>query len=183
MTTVDVEPWFEPTIVADIRKLKWSDLPPSPDIVLASPPCEGFSIAAVRWNYRDGVPYGWKAKEGIELVHHTLRLLRDLNPKFFLIENPRGMLGKLDLIPYEKRLTTMCRYGGPRMKPTHLWGGFPPSLRLKPPCKQGDWCHPAHPRSTYQPHSIQTVPKWQRALIPRELSLAACRAAERDLSE
>jgi hypothetical protein len=33
-------------------------------------------------------------------------------------------------------------------KPTDLWGGFPPSLILKAPCKNGDPCHVAAPRGS-----------------------------------
>ena len=159
--------------------------PPRVHVVLASPPCEGFSIAAVRWNFRDGeIKRGSQAEKGVKCVRHMIRLVNELSPSYFLIENPVGMLRTLDLIPYEMRTITQCQYGRPSQKPTDLWGGFPPSLKLKPPCARGAPCHAPAPRGSYIEHSLtKTYEKWKRSMIPEELSLAACRAAERDLKE
>lgn len=58
---------------------------------------------------------------------------------FFVVENPVAKLRKLQsgLERYERRTVTYCSFGEPFRKPTDLWGGFPPSLALPPPCSPG----------------------------------------------
>ena len=45
VTTVDIDESFDPDITADVCDLGCGDLP-DPDVVLASPPCKCFSVAA-----------------------------------------------------------------------------------------------------------------------------------------
>ena len=66
-----------------------------PDIIWASPPCTSYSIAAIshhRTKDEDGnlSPKSDFAKLSDELIKHTLKLIKDLNPTYFFIENPRG---------------------------------------------------------------------------------------------
>ena len=42
--SVDVDPRFDVSLCVDVLELQPDDLPWTPDIVLASPPCEGFSV-------------------------------------------------------------------------------------------------------------------------------------------
>jgi len=90
-------------IVADIHDLTKIDFPYTPDMLWASPPCEGFSVAAIGKNwgggYRGYEPKSESARRSIDLVKETLRLIEELQPKWWFIENPRGVLRKLDLIP------------------------------------------------------------------------------------
>ncbi len=55
------------------------------DVVFGGPPCQGFSLMGKR-NFND---------DRNSLVSHFLRLVLDLNPKFFVMENVRGItIGK-----------------------------------------------------------------------------------------
>lgn len=176
--SVDWDPYYEADLCIDILKLTVADLPWTPDIVLASPPCERFSVSRVRqWGYRS--PDDYYTKLAYRHVQRTVHLIRVLQPSFFVIENPVGLLRKLDLIPYERRTITQCQYGRSWMKPTDLWGKFPPSLKLKPPCRRGDACHERSPRGSYT--AIQKAGYNQKAMIPHLLSLAVCEATEKDL--
>jgi len=95
-----------------------------------------------------------------------------LEPDFWVIENPVGKMRRMsDLAPFERRTITQCQYGEARMKPTDLWGGFPPSLALKPQCAKGAPCHVAAPRGSRTPGSVQgTASSAERAKIPEALA-------------
>jgi len=74
----------------DISELHSSDLIPllegkEPDIIIASPPCEAFSIANVK-RRRSGYDRLYSDSSGRNLLH-TIRLIIDFHPKFFFIEN------------------------------------------------------------------------------------------------
>ncbi|MHA2223971.1 MAG: DNA cytosine methyltransferase [Candidatus Hodarchaeales archaeon] len=56
-----------------------------PDIIIASPPCESFSSANP--NRRKSTYDQLYADEKGRLLLHTIRIIMDLEPKFFIIEN------------------------------------------------------------------------------------------------
>ena len=153
VVTVDFEARFNPTIVADITRLRPDDVPGQWDIILGSPPCQKFSIATVfrNWNKPGRIyePKSEGAAHALGLIATTLRLIEALEPRYWILENPRGLLRKLPImVPYERRTVTFCQYGDDRMKPTDLWGIFPENLRLKPTCRNGDDCHVEAPRGS-----------------------------------
>lgn len=154
------------------------------DIVLASPPCEKFSVMQIGRNWEPGPSHAPKnegAKLALSLVRHARKVIEAINPRFFIIENPMGKLRKLDpLEGIERRVISQCQYGRAEQKMTDLWGGFPPSLELLPPCKNGSPCHTPAVRGSYT--GIQgKMTAEEKALIPRKLSIAICLAAEHDL--
>lgn len=146
--SVDIEPSFDVDLHADVLELEPADLPWKPDIVLASPPCEGFSVLTMGKSWT--VPYpgtryphlraetepkSATAELGLRLVERTLWLLEELEPSYYVIENPRAKLRKLGVIGgLDRRSVSYCQYGEPFQKSTDLWGGFPPSLELRPLC-------------------------------------------------
>lgn len=137
-------------LVADIRDLTASDFPYRPDMLWASPPCEGFSVAAIgkSWHH-DNTPKSDTARLGLELVEHTWRLIDELQPTWWFIENPRGKLRKLPIMesaPFQHTVT-YCQYGDDRMKPTDIWTNAP-WWKPRPICKNGDPCHVAAPRGS-----------------------------------
>jgi hypothetical protein len=120
-----------------------------PDFIWASPPCTAFSVASIghHWN-KDRTPKTEAASFNQLLVAHTLKLINELKPKSWLMENPRGMLRTLPVVQgLTRRTVTYCAYGDTRMKPTDLWGeveGWTP----RPACKAGMDCHTAAPRGS-----------------------------------
>jgi len=143
--SVDIEERFGPDITADILEPELADrvlqvLGGRPDIVLASPPCEAFSVMTIgkRWT-PDHQPRDDKARHAVRLVERTRELIEELAPAFYVLENPRAKLRALPtLADLENREVTYCRLGAVYMKPTDLWGVFPPSLDLPRPCPGGD---------------------------------------------
>jgi len=122
-----------------------------PDFIWASPPCTTFSVASIRhyWVYENGkaMPKNKKTVEALEIVAHTVRLIQELNPRFgWLMENPRGLLRKQDVVKGLMRHTvSYCQYGASNQKPTDLWGVLP-TWRPRPMCSPGDKCHESAPR-------------------------------------
>ena len=77
---------------------------------------------------------------------HVLELIRELAPKYWFIENPRGGLRKMDFMANLPRYTvTYCQYGDTRMKPTDIWTNHP-DPQFRPMCHNGDPCHVRAPR-------------------------------------
>lgn len=137
--SVDIEERFDVSVHADILSLEPADLPWRPDVILASPPCEKFSLLALGKAWLPGYQPRHEGTElAMDLVRATVRLIDVIDPAFWIVENPVGILRKLGLLPYERQTVTYCQYGAPWRKPTDLWGGFPPSLELRRRCKNGD---------------------------------------------
>ena len=171
--TIDLLREFEPDLVKDMLEVKKEDIPFKPDIIWASPPCKTWSIASCgyHWN-RDRTPKTIQAKIGIRLLEHTLALIKELKPKYFFIENPRGLMRKSPLMkdmPIRNTIT-YCQYQTQEnlrtMKPTDIWTNLP-SWKPRPMCKNGDPCHVRAPRGSY---SGTQGKRWKDSIIvPREL--------------
>lgn len=153
---VEMDSSFEPDIAADILSLESNSLLKEygqPDFIWASPPCTAFSVASIGYHWGGGFrayePKTKTASDSLVLVKHTRNLINNLAPKQgFIIENPRGVLRKMQVMADLPRSTvTYCQYGDSRMKPTDLWGGIDgwlPSRR----CSNGDACHEPAPRGS-----------------------------------
>ena len=126
---------------------------------------------------KDHQPKTDVARHGIALVERTLEIIRQINPRYFVIENPRAKLRKLPMMQsLERRTVTYCQYGEKRMKPTDLWGVFPAGLLLSDPCKNGAPCHVSAPRGSTT--GTQGMDSAESAKIPSPLALAICLAIE-----
>lgn len=178
--TMDFNPSFKSDINKNILDVSLSDFSKQPDVVLASPPCTAFSIlTSNNWN---GVePITIKSKLGLKILQKTISLINELNPKYFIIENPRGKMRFMSEVQtFERRTITYCQYGMKWMKPTDLWGGFPPSLKLRPMCYKGARCHDYTGAGT-RAGIVGSNSAKDRSLIPYELSLEVCISLEKDL--
>ena len=124
-----------------------------PDIIWASPDCTTYSIAGIshhRIKEESGnlKPISDKAKFSDETIKHVLDLIRELKPKYFFIENPRGGLRKMNFMQdINKYTVTYCQYGDFRMKPTDIFTNHS-EPNFKPMCKNGDPCHVSAPRGS-----------------------------------
>lgn len=141
--------WYE-----DISKISSQDILERfgrPDVIWASPDCTTFSVAAISKHRRKDaagnlVPISEYARFCDSVDIHVLDLIRELMPRYWFIENPRGGMRKMAWMQGLPRYTvTYCQYGEKRMKPTDIWTNHP-DPKFKPPCKNGDPCHERAPR-------------------------------------
>ena len=158
----------------DILEFDVSKVPFKPDIIWASPPCTGFSVAAIGHHWGGGkgayIPKTDTAKLGIELVKKTLEIIDYFKPKYWFIENPRGVLRKLDIVKHlPRKSVTYCQYGDDRMKPTDIWTNSE-SWFPRPMCKNGDPCHVSAPRGS-RTGTQGLSNAYERSKIPEQLCL------------
>jgi hypothetical protein len=141
--------------VADILEFDVSKVPFKPDVIWASPPCTSFSVASIgrHWyldQFNNPQPKTESAEFGKRLALKTIEIIEHFDPTYFFIENPRGMLRKMDFMNNKKFIrnsVTYCQYGDERMKPTDIWTNniyWSP----RPMCKNGDACHTSAPRGS-----------------------------------
>ena len=174
--------------------MKWdyTELPWVPDIICASPPCEGFSVMQIGRNWTgpdDTPPHQPKtenARHALVMVERTVEILNYFKPRWFVIENPRAKLRKMPIMQQFKLHTvSYCHYGEIRAKPTDLWGVFPEGLILLPECHNQSPTHPddcccrdhvAAVRGSTT--GTQGMDREVSAKIPYSLALAFCEAME-----
>lgn len=146
--TVDNDSRHNPDVCINVLALSATGLPHRPDILWASPPCEAFSVAAICHNWENGYPKSERARSAIHVIQKTLSLIATTAPRWWFIENPRGMLRTLPLMgAYIRRTVSYCQYGDTRQKPTDVWTNaswWQPRQR----CKPGTPCHVAAPRGS-----------------------------------
>ena len=153
----DIEQFGGIDYVVDILQFDYKKVPFVPDVIWASPPCTGFSVASIGTHWGGGrrayEPKTDTARLGIALVQKTLEIIdyySRLNPDLvYYIENPRGVLrklGLLDKVPFHHTVS-YCQYGDERMKPTDIWTNNS-KWEPKQICKNGDKCHVAAPRGS-----------------------------------
>lgn len=205
--TLDNDKQFNPDLCLDILDFDISMLKGyKPNIIWASPPCETFSIAAIshHWNshkldkkatvkqtFADlkisdiKQPKSEAAILGIKKVKKTIEIIKELNPKYFYIENPRATLRKLlagywidetgniadyDLIPFDRNVISYCQYqpkenyGNVGRKPTDIWTNNIQWLETAKICKNGDHCHESAKRGART--GTQGLDKIQAGSIP-----------------
>lgn len=130
-----------------------------PDVIWASPLCTTHSIAAISTHRHCIEGFGntkkqikdtnllvaksSKAELHDRLLLKMLHLIRDLRPKYYFIENPRGGMRKSSLMQgmMYRYTVTYCSYGDVSMKPTDIWTNhrYP---RFKAMCFNGNKeCH------------------------------------------
>ena len=148
--TSDFDSQFNSDYCVDIMKFDINIIPWQPDIIWASPPCETFSVASMGYHWTGGkgayLPKTDSCLAGIKRVEKTIEIIKELKPKYWIIENPRGVLRKMPFMSEFNRYTvTYCQYGDSRMKPTDLWSNIP-DLVMRSMCKNGSPCHEAAPR-------------------------------------
>ena len=174
--TVDWDEEFDVDLHADISELTAQEIIEKfgrPDVIWASPDCTSYSVAAISHHRRRDSngnlePVTEYAKFCDETNKHVLELIKELKPKYYFIENPRGGMRKMDFMKNIPRYTvTYCQYGERRQKPTDIWTNHPNPM-FKPPCKSGSPCHDAAPRGS-RTGTQGILGAKDRAKIPQQL--------------
>lgn len=177
--TIDNDPQFKPNACVSILALSADNsLFANRDILWASPPCEGFSVASIGANWTGGkrgyIPKSDSARRSIALSKKTINIIEVCKPTWYFIENPRGLLRKMQFMDEFLKRTggvrhtvTYCQYGDTRMKPTDIWTNAT-WWKPKPVCKNGMPCHVAAPRGSRT--GTQGIGTYKdRSRIPAEL--------------
>lgn len=175
--TVDWDARFNPSLVADIGTLTAQDIIKLcggvPDVIWASPDCTTYSVQAISKHRRRDMngnlnPVSEYAKQCDEYNKHLIELIKELNPRYWFIENPRAGMRKMEFVQGLPRYTvTYCQYGETRMKPTDIWTNHP-APNFAPPCKNGDSCHEPAPRGS-RTGTQGSSNKIEKARIPKAL--------------
>jgi len=173
--TVEHNAKFNPSWCGDILEFKTKE---KYDVIWASPPCTCFSVASIgsSWcgNYS---PKRVETALGMAYVLKTLEIIKQVNPKYWFIENPRGVLRKMGFMEELPRHTvTYCQYGDDRMKPTDIWTNCDKWIP-RPMCKNGDSCHVSAPRGA-RTGTQGLKGNMERSIIPEELCEEIYKAVE-----
>ena len=148
--TVDIEEKFNPSVVANILDYHYKGK--HVNFLWASPPCDEFTLYSL--------PGSWKCHHGkekklpsMDLVNATKRIIEEVQPDYWIVENVVGAVRFLNPIfgKYSKHVGS--RY---------LWGSFP---IFDTSHKYGKWRLP--------PGESR---KSDRALIPKSISKALLRS-------
>ena len=104
--TVDWDLRFDSNLHKDISKLTLEDLPNefrTPDVVFCGTDCTTYSVAAISHHRRKNPitgnldPISEKAKKADMMNRHVKELLKIMNPKIVIWENPVGGSGRWTL--------------------------------------------------------------------------------------
>ena len=132
------------------------------DVIFFHPPCPEFSIA----NYRLGACKD--RHPDMSIVWAGQRIINTLNPKYWIMENPRGCMRYF--VGKPQYTINYGDFGHYSQKPTDIWG-------IIPFFQSSQIDKVVHNNTAYNRCGD---PK-KRALLPYGLSLALCKAIERDM--
>lgn len=166
---VDSEQLLDPDVTADLSS--WSYSGPAVDLVWASPPCVEFAKTDKKCWYPDAPP------PSMALVDAALRIIAEVKPRWFLIENVRGAR------PWFLKAGGLLGPPVLQSPPLYLWGCPPPGLLL--PSHAGDkgaaglW----NSRRSSDPRAVRLRSDHRRrqlrAVVPYQISYSVATACER----
>jgi len=148
-------------ILADVRKLDGRQFK-GMDVIVASPPCRDFSKATsfgkVRWREPPN------PEKGLEIVKACLRIIKEVKPEIWLLENVPQLEKYLHIPPkcYARLTKTMVRA---------FWGDYPPFLIP---------CYLSRPNLENINYPLRS---WARAEIPLPVSMAFAQACKQYLQK
>lgn len=171
---VDSRAELEPDVIADVRTYEYSG--PAVDLVWASPPCVEFAKTDKRCWYPDA------PTPSMELVDAALRIIAQVQPGAWLLENVRGARPwfRAHVGPGGLKL------GAPVLQspPLYLWGSPPPGLLL-PSLGRGHKEYQSRRSSDPRARRLKTDDRRRqlRAVVPYCISYAVARAVERSVAD
>lgn len=138
----------EPDLVHDMFGLTKDMIPEKfhrPHAIWASPPCNVFSQLSaphhIKKKETGPFPKTDAAVVGIERVKETIRIINELQPACYFLENPRGRLRHFDFMQDLPRHTvTYCQYGELHQKATDIWSDCP-TWTPRPKCSKDGGCY------------------------------------------
>lgn len=142
--TIDNNQKFKPDFCIDILDFEVKMLPKEfrkPDVLWFSPPCTTLGPAGYPFHWKNNKEATHKAYLGQAYVMKSLEIIKELEPMFWFIENPKGQMRKLHFMRHlPKKTITYCKYGETYRKETDI---FTNAIFWNPinPCKAGDKCH------------------------------------------
>jgi hypothetical protein len=116
VVTLDVDKKFKPSIVADVNHLPLRQKL-SPDVLLMWPPCDQFNLMSNQWP-KFGV------KDALTIVGSCLEAVNWLQPKKWLLENPKGRLRWFIGKPRTTIYYSDYDFNYKAQKPTDIWGNI-----------------------------------------------------------
>ena len=127
--TTDIFQFGEIDYVVDIMNIDLKKIPFTPNVVWASIPCETFSISSCHHHWTpNGKPKSKECKKGIKILQRTVDIIKKIDPKYFFIENPVGLMRKQKILRQlkgiKKATICYCKYGDTRMKPTDIFTNY-----------------------------------------------------------
>ena len=167
--TSDFKDFDKINYVVDFMDFNINKLPFKPDIIWASPPCTSYSIAGIRFHRVNKAPYSEFAFKSDDMMVKLLQMIKEINPKYYFIENPRGVLRKMDFMQNIgiRHTVTYCQYGDKRMKPTDIWTNNK-NWKPRKMCKNGMPCHESAPRGS-RTGTQGLKGNYERSIEPYEL--------------
>ena len=176
--TIDFNPKFKPDLCCDMLYFNKKLLPKEwrkPDIIWFSPPCETFSLSGNSMYM--GFPTKPKTYIGLALAFKCIELIQQLNPKYWIIENPRAALRNVWFMkPLFKTSVSYCQYGDTKMKPTDIFNNFNFKGKI---CKNGSSCHESAPRGSRSGTQGEKSSEY-RGIVPRKLCLKIIKEIEKN---
>lgn len=132
--SIDNNPQLSPSICTDIMDLKLSALSNKKQcsVIWASPPCTYFSKLTIAQHWKKMIkahrqyvymPQTDNAWSAIKIVERTLWLIKKINPTWYFIENPQGVmrhLPQLSSVPFRYSVS-YSDYGVDVFKPTDIF--------------------------------------------------------------
>lgn len=155
------------TIILNVKDIEKSDyfIRGKTHFVWASPPCECFSIASLNINWtKRRKPKHMGVVDAIRNVFWCIDAIEFLQPKYWIMENPRGKLRNIMNKPgviYPGITTDLGLWGAKSQKPTDLWGIFP---KITSPIINPDLKKVTESKKDCRPPKAE-----KRALIPYKL--------------
>jgi site-specific DNA-cytosine methylase len=129
VVSLDIEQKLNPDICIDILNWNYMIYPEGHfDIIWASPDCRSWSVAGYGRHrvLPDLAPKTETAIIGEQLIHKTLEIINYFKPKYWFIENPRGLLRHFPVMKTlpNCHLVFYGNYNYPMEKATNIWSNI-----------------------------------------------------------